>query len=198
MSRALIGVGSVALTLVGLVTGCTGESSPGRSERALVGPPIEVDLERTDDESAEILSGLLAGARAEPDVAGRRVIVTLTDGEDLCRLPRRMCSSAGEVEDIAVDDGFMVYAIGMEGESLADRLTELAEKSGGGHRILEANAQLATAFAEVAAELRHQYTIGFTPRARDGRMHRLQVRVRRPDLTAKARQTYRAPRDERR
>jgi len=138
------------------------------------------------------------GMRSLAEEPGRRVVVTLSDGEDLCRFPRRMCSSAGEVEDIAIDEGFMVYAIGMQGENLADRLMELAEKSGGGHRILEANAQLATAFAEIAAELHHQYSIGFTPRARDGRMHRLQVRVRRPDLTAKARQTYRAPREERR
>lgn len=133
------------------------------------------------------------GMRSLADEPGRRVVVTLSDGEDLCRFPRGMCGSAGEVEDLAVDNGFMVYAIGMEEGKLAEKLVDLAEQSGGGHRILETNAALGTAFAEVAAELHHQYTLGFTPRTRDGRMHRLQVRVRRPDLTARARQNYRAP-----
>lgn len=52
---------------------------------------------------------------------------------------------------------------------------------------------LAAAFADVAAELHHQYSIGFTPAARDGRTHRLEVRVLRTGLTARARQSYRAP-----
>jgi len=138
-------------------------------------------------------SAMRDGMRSIADEPGRRVLVTLTDGDDVCRLPGRMCSSAGDVEDIALDRGFMVYAIGMEGEDLADRLVELATRSGGGHRLLAANAGLATAFAEVAAELHHQYSLGFTPASRDGRTHRLQVRVRRPDLTARARQSYRAP-----
>jgi len=133
------------------------------------------------------------GMRSLVDEPGRRVLVTLTDGEDVCRLPGRMCSSAAQVEEIARDEGFMVYAIGMEGENLADRLVELTEASGGGHRILAANAELADAFAEVAAELHQQYSIGFTPRARDGRTHRLQVRLRKASLTVRARRTYRAP-----
>ncbi len=126
---------------------------------------------------------------AEP---GRRVVVTLTDGDDVCRLPNQMCSSAGQVEGLALDEGFMVYAIGMEGADLSERLSDIAEKSGGGHRVLAANVELAAAFADVAAELHHQYAMGFTPRAFDGRTHRLEVRVRSDGLSARARQSYRA------
>jgi tetratricopeptide (TPR) repeat protein len=72
MSRALIVLGSVALTLVGLATGCTGSSSPGESGPTSVGPPIEIDLDRADPETAEMLSELLAATRAEPHVASPR------------------------------------------------------------------------------------------------------------------------------
>ena len=46
--------------------------------------------------------------------------------------------------------------------------------------------------ARIAEELRHQYLIGFTPRAFDGRIHELEVRVTGPGLKATARNSYRA------
>ena len=133
------------------------------------------------------------GMRSLADDPGRRVILVLTDGQDMCAFEGRDCSSAGEIEDIADEGAYLVYAVGMEGRDLAGRLADLTEQSGGGHRVLSANADLASAFADVAAELHHQYTIGFTPAVRDGRTHRLEVRVKRDGLTARARQSYRAP-----
>jgi VWFA-related protein len=152
-----------------------------------------LDEEVWPDGPTPLWAAMRDGMRSLAAESGRRVVLALTDGDDACQLPGGMCSSAGQVEDIALDEGFMVYAIGMEGEDLAGRLADLSEKSGGGHRILQANAELAAAFADVAAELHHQYSIGFTPAARDGRTHRLEVRVLRNGLMARARQSYRAP-----
>jgi Ca-activated chloride channel family protein len=139
-------------------------------------------------------AAMRAAMRSLDDEPGRRVVLVLTDGQDACSFGRQRCSSAGEVEEIAEEGSFIVYGVGMEGRNLADRLADMSERSGGGHRVLAANAELAQAFADVAAELHHQYMIGFAPQVRDGRTHRLDVQVKGKGLTARARQSYRAPR----
>jgi hypothetical protein len=42
----------------------------------------------------------------------------------------------------------------------------------------------------VAQELHSQYVIGFTPESLDGKLHALQVRVKRPGMTARTRKNY--------
>jgi hypothetical protein len=50
---------------------------------------------------------------------------------------------------------------------------------------------LSATFAKIADELHHQYAIGFTPPALDGKMHALEVRVSGGEgLTARARKSY--------
>jgi len=45
----------------------------------------------------------------------------------------------------------------------------------------------------VADELHRQYLVGFVPQKLDGKMHDLDVRVRRDAMTARARKSYLAP-----
>jgi VWFA-related protein len=47
--------------------------------------------------------------------------------------------------------------------------------------------------AGIVNELRHQYTLGFVPTRRDGKMASIDVRVKRPNVKVWARQTYVAP-----
>jgi VWFA-related protein len=47
--------------------------------------------------------------------------------------------------------------------------------------------------ADLVDELRHQYTLGFAPTRRDGKVAKIDVRVRRPDVKVWARKTYQAP-----
>ena len=42
----------------------------------------------------------------------------------------------------------------------------------------------------IAAELHHQYLLAFTPAALDGATHTIDVRVKQPDMTVRARKTY--------
>jgi hypothetical protein len=42
----------------------------------------------------------------------------------------------------------------------------------------------------VAEELHTQYVIGFTPEVMDGKLHALQVRVKRPGMSARTRKGY--------
>ena len=72
-------------------------------------------------------------------------------------------------------------------------LNELAEKTAG--RLYKANttAQLAEAFGRIAEELRRQYTLGYYPLAagvESGERHQIKVRVKRPNLAVRARDSY--------
>ena len=76
---------------------------------------------------------------------------------------------------------------------LADQfLHQLAMKTGG--RLYEANerTQLTEAFSKIAEELRHQYSIGYYPQTtlQSGERREIRVRVDRPDLAVRARDSY--------
>jgi VWFA-related protein len=135
-----------------------------------------------------IWNALDAAMSALTSESGRRVVLTLTDGQNMCNLPR--CLKAGDVERRAVREGFMVYAIGMDGTGLEGEIMQIAEETGGGHFALPQGADLTATFAQVADELRHQYLIGFTPAALDGKLHKVEVRVTRPGMRVKARHNY--------
>jgi Ca-activated chloride channel family protein len=129
---------------------------------------------------------------------GRRVILTLTDGADSCGFGGGVCASRRDVERAALQYHFMLYAIGMPGSELDDGIRSLSERTGGGHFDLAEDDDLPAAFSRVAEELHRQYTLGFTPAKLDGRTHRLEVRMTRPGLTARARESYVAPKERRR
>jgi VWFA-related protein len=69
-------------------------------------------------------------------------------------------------------------------------LPKIAAATGGGYFELTRPIDLAPAFARVANELHHQYALGFTPAALDGKMHELTVHLSKPDLVARARKRY--------
>jgi Ca-activated chloride channel family protein len=123
--------------------------------------------------------------------SGRRVVLVLTDGHDF---GTGWTTGFGDVRKRAIEQDFMVYAIGMAPIGLHGDTIELARETGGGHITLKEDAELAPTFAQVAEELRHQYQLGFRPQVLDGRLHRIEVRIDRRGLTARARRTYLAPR----
>jgi Ca-activated chloride channel homolog len=72
-------------------------------------------------------------------------------------------------------------------------LLELADKTAG--RLYQANdpAQLAHAFSQIAEELRRQYSLGYYPQTEkdaDVQRRQIKVRVNRPNLAVKARDSY--------
>jgi hypothetical protein len=69
-------------------------------------------------------------------------------------------------------------------------LRGLADHAGGGYYELRPTDNLSATFARVADELHHQYLLAFTPQALDGKVHKLEVRVKNPELTVRARRTY--------
>ncbi len=139
-----------------------------------------------------IWNALDAAMTALAPESGRRVVLTITDGQNLCSFPR--CLKPDAVAKRAVREGFTLYAIGMDGTGLDGEILEMTEETGGGHFALPPGADLAATFARVADELRRQYVIGFAPAALDGKLHRVEVRVRRPGTKVTARRTYLAGR----
>jgi len=70
-----------------------------------------------------------------------------------------------------------------------DGLPKIAAETGGGYFELTSTDDLSTTFKRVADELHHQYVLGFTPVALDGKTHKLEVRVKGGN-TARARKSY--------
>jgi Ca-activated chloride channel family protein len=129
-------------------------------------------------------------------VEGRKVVLVFSDGEDTAS----QLVSLRDVREQARANEVMVYAIGLEAvyfngqrrvRSRPDRgLRSLAEETGGGYFELRDSDELAPTFTRVMQELHSQYTLGFTPTTLDGSEHELEVRLRQPGMTARARQNY--------
>jgi Ca-activated chloride channel homolog len=128
-------------------------------------------------------------------VEGRKVVLLFTDGEDYgsSQRPNRALERAR-------DEEVMIYGIGLETEffngqrwvrSRPDRiLRRFAEETGGGYFDLKKDAPLGESFTRIAQELRSQYLLCFSPPVLDGKVHRLEVRVKRPGTTARTRRSY--------
>jgi VWFA-related protein len=104
------------------------------------------------------------------------------------------------VLDRARASEIMIYGIGLESDyfngaqrvrTRPDRgLKKLAEETGGGFFELKKTDELGATFTRVAQELHSQYVIGFSPEKLDGKVHKLEVRVRKPGMSARARRSY--------
>lgn len=152
---------------------------------------------------------------------GRRVVLVFTDGVD--RPDGANNISFREVVRNAEREDVMVYAIGLAGRvGYAGRrrgfggvgggrrglgqpvemtkpdpgLPRLATETGGGYFELKSANNIAATFTRIADELHRQYALAFTPETFDGKTHKIEVRIRRPNLTARARKTYVAKRED--
>jgi len=128
-------------------------------------------------------------------VDGRKVVLVFTDGDDTASK-----IGVGEAIERARADEVMVYSIGLENEYLngnqrvrtsPDRgLRKLSEETGGGFFMLKKKDELGPAFTRIALELHSQYVMGFSPENLDGKVHKLEGRVKKPGMIARARKSY--------
>ena len=147
---------------------------------------------------------------------GRRVILVFTDGVDSPMGGRTVGYS--DAARAAQAENVMVYAIGLARERFMrgsggfggtvragpgatgrpERVIEkpdaglprIAAETGGGYFELIRGSDLPSTFAKVADELHRQYALGFEPAKLDGKNHRLEVKVKRPGVTVRARRGY--------
>jgi Ca-activated chloride channel family protein len=150
-------------------------------------------------------------------LGGRRILVLFTDGDDTYSQ-----KSASDILGRARADELMVYTVQLRSTQFA-RLQEVASlkapslkasltydprrnpppgeglrlistQTGGGNFVLGQNDDVGATFTRLAEELHFQYVLGFTPQKLDGKIHNITVRVRKPGMTVRARQTYFAAR----
>jgi Ca-activated chloride channel family protein len=126
----------------------------------------------------------------------RRAIVVLSDGgENSSR------ASSDKALERALQAGATIYAVNM-GEQGVQRdilasgiLRNFAEKSGGRYIDSPGGQTLRDAFASIAEELGHQYTIAYRPtnHTHDGKWRAIGVKLSRADVTVRTRKGYKAP-----
>lgn len=92
-----------------------------------------------------------------------------------------------------VDSGDIVSSIGMQGQAFLD---ELAAVTGGKSFYPNTAIEMDEIFERIALELRHQYSIGYTPTdfEPDGKWRKVRVKVKPPRglprLTVRSREGY--------
>lgn len=150
----------------------------------------------TRGNSTRLWDGVDAAMDQLKDETARRVVIALTDGDDLGASSR----GYGDVLERAQREDVMLYTIGIESRyHNGERWTvsrpggsfrRLASETGGGFFQLEKSAELNSTFTRVVQELHSQYVLGFSPQTLDGKTHKLEVRLTTPGLKARARASY--------
>jgi Ca-activated chloride channel homolog len=180
-----------------------------RALPAAINPNAPTPLWRAVDDA---ISAFGAG----PGDAGeaRRVILVLSDGQDRPAGFNRYISQV-EVMDRARKEDVMLYAVGMRSRGRAVQpgigpgglqaaltadlpdpgLARVAEETGGGYTEIRFGENLAASFAAVVDELHSQYLIGYAPPKRDGKKHKIEVRVATSGMKPRGRKSYIAPKE---
>jgi Ca-activated chloride channel family protein len=121
----------------------------------------------------------------------RKVVILFTDGDDTSS-----STTLGHVMSVASDHDTIIYAVAMwtraNGATTRPdpRVEALATATGGGFYELRETDDMNSTFTSIVEELHNQYVLGFTPAALDGKTHKLEVRVKRPDMLVRARRSY--------
>ena len=130
-------------------------------------------------------------------VAGRRVIVVITDGEDT--FSRAVLRDAIDIAQrtettifaISTKAGFLGSVPGVEAGTIKDKgdkdLTQLAEQTGGQAFFSGDMTELERSFTRISKELQGQYIITYRPANQnyDGRTRKIEVRFANKDLEKK-------------
>lgn len=145
--------------------------------------------------------GVYAAARQKMRWAsGRKALIVLSDGFDT-----GSPHSLGDAIESLQDASTVVYAIKFVDPELtaaqagltsrrkeAVRGLERLTDETGGYTFPNPEGNLDEIFSKIETDLRGQYVIGFTPpeEARDGRFHKLELKMTRSDLAVRARNGY--------
>ncbi|HXK01886.1 MAG TPA: VWA domain-containing protein [Verrucomicrobiae bacterium] len=127
---------------------------------------------------------------------GRKVIVVVTDGGDtVSKLNLQAALQEAQLADAVIYAIVVVPITNEAGRNIGGEhaLQFMAEGTGGRTFMPSVGTALDKAFTDILTELRTQYLLAFYPRdvpPNKNRFHRLEVRVKNPDLRVSARNGY--------
>ena len=173
-----------------------------------IDPEAPTPLWRATDKAMEAF-----GPASEDE---RRVVLVLSDGHDSGLISfKDKFITQGDVIDRARRQDVMVYGVGMRSRGrpqmpgigvaglqaamtadLPDPgLARVAEETGGGYLEISFGEDLGRTFGQVAEELHSQYLLAYEPPKRDGKVHKIEVKVKQGGMKPRARKEYVAPKN---
>jgi VWFA-related protein len=188
---------------VGLLQGLTGD--PQLLSRAIDGtvinerpPVVPAALTQTGPGAGgtHFYDAICQASKLMAGQVGRRVLVLLTDGEDLGSeaTPATALEAAQRADvivysvDVSNRAFYLDRNMGFHGDSVLKKFS--AATGGRMSRVSDANSTTA-AFSQIGKELRGQYFLGYSPTKRaDGASRTINVQVRRCSCKVRARRTY--------
>ena len=159
--------------------------------------PLEHSLRMLQGEAGTSLyDAIYFASRHLEEREGRKVMVIVTDGGDTTSVKDfHAALDSAQLADATIYPVLVVPISNDAGRNLGGEhaLTTMALGTGG--RVFQPTLGTAmdTAFSDIIKDLRTQYLLGYYPKdvpLTKDRFHRLQVRVRRPDLRVTARNGY--------
>jgi VWFA-related protein len=196
-------------------------TAPGSSQsnedlsisRRLVRENAQAVVNRTDNESRQLLQRLADVILGFRDIEGRKTIVFFTEGffqDNLTRELEAVAAAAAQSYSVfypfdlnqrtaAVNEAFVTETpLGSEIQARIAALGTLAVETDGS-LILDASNRSDKVLDLLAEQARDYYLVGFSPsddaRAERGKYRRVSIKVKRPGATASARTGYALPRE---
>jgi VWFA-related protein len=167
----------------------------------LLGPPCRNARIPHSCGGTALWHGLYHTAMALKPVTGRKAIVVLSDGIDT-----GSDRTLADVVDAAQAAEVVVYSIKYSsparfisiGTLVAEAVThglERVDRETGGLTFPNPGKKIAEVYSRIESDLRNMYVLGFTPPpdSRDGKFHKLEVKMARSNLVVRSRAGYWAP-----
>ena len=166
---------------------------PTAGDQPIPGAPTGPQQSAVDKTTKHIDDAIHAAAETlrGRDRERRKVIILVSDGVGA----RTNTYNYDQTLALLLSSNVSVYAIGTDAALLrrgASPLSRYARATGGDTYFVNNAPALSRAYAQVAEEARHQYTLAYVPAGTDRTQnyHSIEVRVRRPGLDVLSRDGY--------
>jgi VWFA-related protein len=170
----------------------------GRQSSSMLGPPCRNSGFPRSCGGTALWHGLYYTARQLRPVAGRKAIVVLSDGMDTgsdisqSDLIEMVQSAEAVVYSIKYANPLRFLSLSATlAQAVSHGLDRLSRETGG-LTFPNPGRKTSEVFSRIESDLRNMYVLGFTPPddARDGKFHKLDVKMVRNDLTVRFRTGY--------
>jgi Ca-activated chloride channel family protein len=143
-----------------------------------------------------LYDAIYLAARDLEDREGRKIMIIVTDGGDTTSsMDLKKALTAAQLADAVIYPVVVIPITNDAGRNIGgeNALKFMADGTGGRTFLPSLGAEIDRAFSDIIDELRTQYLLGFYPRnvpLTKDRFHKLEIRVKRPELRVSARNGY--------